>query len=103
LNENQVLDEAINKSWARPITEEAVSHCPAHDQLLGYGGETMTKLQRRIDAERRIDRFKMMRSSIQHRGNVLHIYCRLVDMGLGKVWARRICSVLEPILNVVYI
>ena len=31
----------------------------------------------------------------RHNGNCLHVYCRLRDLGVGKVWARRLARLWE--------
>jgi len=41
-----------------------------------------------------------MRNWITHRVNPVHIYCRLVDFGLGRESARKISAWLEKILIV---
>jgi len=40
-----------------------------------------------------------MRQWIQHHFNALHIYCRLVDLGLGTKQARIIASLYEALLT----
>jgi hypothetical protein len=44
-----------------------------------------------------------MRNWMQHRVNPLHVYCRLVDMGLSRKWARWVCGAIEPVLRIAYI
>jgi len=44
-----------------------------------------------------------MRTWMQHHLNVIHVYCRLVDLGISKKRARSICTTIEPILKVTYI
>jgi len=39
----------------------------------------------------------------QHKGNVVHIYCRLIDLGIKKKTARRICERIAPIIRIIYI
>ena len=41
------------------------------------------------------ERIRRMRALTQHNVNVLHVYCRLVDAGVKRVTARRICCFLE--------
>ncbi len=38
------------------------------------------------------------RYRFQHRANPLHVYCRLVDLGLGRFISRRICVFYEKIV-----
>lgn len=84
--------------------EEAASPPPCPRLTLGNCMEgAMTKLERRIEAERKIARFKMMRAWTQHNANVLHVYCRLVDFGVPKSWARWVCTSAEVVLKVVYV
>jgi hypothetical protein len=40
-------------------------------------------------------RIQAMKQLTQHSTNVLHIYCRLRDMGLSKKWAGRVAKVYE--------
>ena len=35
------------------------------------------------------------RYRIQHRANPLHVYCRLMDLGLGRWLSRRVCTFYE--------
>jgi len=39
-----------------------------------------------------------MRAKIQHRLNPLHVYCRLVDRGLGRRFSSRLCWYYEKLL-----
>lgn len=36
-----------------------------------------------------------IRNYLQHRLNPVHMYCRLMDIGLARKSARRLCSVYE--------
>jgi hypothetical protein len=36
-----------------------------------------------------------LRNFLQHKLNPVHMYCRLMDFGLDKVRARKMCSVYE--------
>jgi hypothetical protein len=38
---------------------------------------------------------KRFRNYLQHRLNPVHMYCRLVDIGVACESARRVCSVYE--------
>jgi len=38
---------------------------------------------------------KRLRNYLQHRLNPVHMYCRLMDFGVAKERARRMCSVYE--------
>ena len=40
-------------------------------------------------------RIQRMKGLTQHHVNVLHIYCRLADMGMNKKLARHICEFIE--------
>ncbi len=37
----------------------------------------------------------VMKSGIQHRMNPLHIYCRLIELGVSKKRAKKICILLK--------
>ncbi len=37
----------------------------------------------------------MLKSTLQHYLNPLHVYCRLVNLKLNRKWAKRICQLYE--------
>ena len=45
-------------------------------------------------------RIKEMRKLIHHSLNILHLYCRMVDVGLKKETAAKICRFLEGSLKI---
>ena len=46
----------------------------------------------------------MKHKGVQHRCNSLHVYCRLRDLGVNKLWARRLATAYEALFKrVVYI
>lgn len=42
-----------------------------------------------------------MKNRLRHILNPLHVYCRLVDCGLGRRQARRVCSVYARLYRIV--
>ncbi|BAH74889.1 hypothetical protein DMR_13980 [Solidesulfovibrio magneticus RS-1] len=46
-------------------------------------------------APKRGNAMNIIRNYLQHRLNPMHMYCRLMDFGLARRNARRLCSVYE--------
>ncbi|MCF8060886.1 MAG: hypothetical protein K9M82_00080 [Deltaproteobacteria bacterium] len=38
------------------------------------------------------------RYRVQHRTNPLHVYCRLVDLGMGRFLSRKVCVLYERLI-----
>lgn len=49
-----------------------------------------------------VDRVREMKKLTQHRVNALHVYCRLVDWGVSRRRARRVCEAIEVMTRVFY-
>jgi len=47
-----------------------------------------------------MERMMVMRWT-RHNFNALHLYCRLRDMGLSKVWAGRVARLIEPMIKTI--
>ena len=44
-----------------------------------------------------------VRAWVQHHFNAIHIYCRLIDLGLDKRMARWIAKKIEPMTKLMYV
>lgn len=51
-----------------------------------------------MDVKEQKARLGCWRYRIQHRVNPLHVYCRLLDLGVGRFISRRICVFYEKLL-----
>ena len=51
-----------------------------------------------MDTEEQKAMLQCWRYRIQHRSNPLHVYCRLVDLGMGRFISRRICTFYEKVI-----
>lgn len=44
---------------------------------------------------------KKIKSCFQHYANPLHVYCRLIDLGIKKEISRKICTGYELVYNLI--
>ncbi len=52
-------------------------------------------MEKAVDMEVEKALLQSWRYRLQHRVNPLHVYCRLMDLGLGRFLSRRLCMLYE--------
>jgi hypothetical protein len=51
-----------------------------------------------VETEERKALLECWRYRVQHKTNPLHVYCRLVDLGMGRFLSKKVCVLYERLV-----
>jgi copper oxidase (laccase) domain-containing protein len=61
-------------------------------------GQSLPPGTKAMDIDERKAMLQCWRYRLQHRANPLHVYCRLMDLGMGRFISRRVCTFYEKVV-----